>query len=81
MNLYQPTLINFEHVTLLHDYATQNNIKLVISKNGVMHTERKQCPHCDGICSYNGSNKTGHIISRSEGSEEFFRENELFVMH
>lgn len=66
MNLYQPTLINFGHITLLRDYAAQNNIKLFISKNGVMHTKRKHCPYCDGICNYNGSNKTGHIISRSE---------------
>lgn len=80
MNLYQPTLINFGHITLLHDYATQNNIKLVISKNGVLHTERKQCPRCDGgLCSYNGSNKTGHIISRSE--DIYFKVGQQYCPH
>ena len=66
MILYQPTLINFGHVTQMYEYAAQNNIKLVISKRGIIHTIRVHCPYCGGFCSYNGSNKTGHIISRSE---------------
>ena len=76
MILYQPTLINFGHVTQMYEYAAQNNIKLVISKMGIIHTIRVHCPHCDGLCSYNGSNKTGHIISRSE--DLFFKEGQQY---
>ena len=79
MILYQPTLINFGHVTLMHEYAAQNNIQLVISKRGIIHTIRVHCPYCGCICSYNGSNKTGHIISRSE--DLFFKEGQQYCPH
>ena len=65
MILYQPTLKNFGHVTLMHEYATQKGIKLILSKHGVLHTVRMICPDCDCLCNYNGSNKTGNILSRS----------------
>lgn len=68
MKIYQPTLINFRSFKQIFDYAKQLDVKIIISKDGVLHTERIHCPHCGGLCSYNGSNKTGNIISRSVGS-------------
>ena len=74
MNLYQPTLINYGHITMMHEYAAQKGVELIISKNGVIHEVRKICPHCDILCNYNGSNKTGNILSRSIGA--FFKKGQ-----
>ena len=76
MNLYQPTLNNYGHIAQMHKYATQAGIKLIISKNGVIHEARKICPDCGIPCSYNGSNKTGNIVSRSIGA--FFKKGQQY---
>ena len=74
MIFIQPTLYNYNHITLMHEYATQKDVKLIISKNGVLHVERVICPDCDCLCNYNGSNKTGNIMSRS--IDAFFKKGQ-----
>ena len=74
MILYQPTLYNYGHFTLMHEYAAQNGAELIISKDGVIHIARLVCPDCDCLCNYNGSNKTGNILSRS--IDAFFKKGQ-----
>jgi len=76
MILYQPTLKNYGHITLMYDYASQNGVPLIISACSVIHTIRQNCPHCGSICNYNGSNKSGSIASRS--IDAFFKKGQQY---
>ena len=74
MIFIQPTLYNYNYITLMHEYATQKGFKLIISKNGVLHEVRLSCPDCNCLCNYNGSNRTGNIMSRS--IDAFFKKGQ-----
>lgn len=76
MILYQPTIKNYGHITMMHEYASQNGVPLIISACGVIHTVRQNCPHCGSICNYNGSNKSGSIASRS--IDAFFKKGQQY---
>lgn len=76
MKMYQPTLINFRSFKQIFDYAKQLGVKIIISKDGVLHTERIHCKNCNNLCSYNGSNKTGNIMSRSV--ESFIKKGQQY---
>lgn len=58
----QPTLINFstfQILGLLDGHVT-------ISRVGIIHANRVNCPICDNLCNYNGNSNTGkHIFSKS----------------
>lgn len=66
MKMMHPTLINFSLFSQFYGYVKDFNTKIYISANGIIHTERIIC--CGHPCSYNGSNESGHIVSRSTGS-------------
>jgi hypothetical protein len=76
MILYQPTLKNYGHITMMHEYASQTGVPLIISACGVIHTIRQNCPHCGSICNYNGSNKSSNITSRS--IDAFFKKGQQY---
>ncbi len=61
----QPTLINYSNFLGFYNLTLQTNQDIFLSKNNVIHTKRKECPKCGKLCSYNGSNYSGNIISRS----------------
>jgi transposase-like protein len=68
MRKIHPTLIN--HTEIVNFYGFTNTIdpSLFLSQHGVIHTRRTICPDCGTLCSYNGSNNSGHLITRSYGS-------------
>lgn len=71
MKQIQPTLINFAAFQVLNLL----NGEIVISRSGIIHTNRRQCPVCGALCNYNGSSNRGHhTLSNSGGG--FFRKGQ-----
>jgi len=66
MRSMQPTLINYSSISQFYQLACDYGSKVFLSQKGVIHTERIIC--CGKPCSYNGSNNSGHIVSRSQDS-------------
>jgi hypothetical protein len=62
IKIKQPTLKNFsifQHIGLF-----EQNVR--ITKNGIVHVFRENCPICGTKCQYNGSSNNGrHIFSKS----------------
>ncbi len=71
MQTKQPTLLNYSQFDNMNLY----NSNVIISKAGIVHSNRATCSICGEICSYNGSsNKGRHALSR--GSQSFFKKGQ-----
>jgi transposase-like protein len=68
MKTIQPTLINYAEILTFYNLSRKIDPNIFLSPKGVIHTSRIECPLCGNLCSYNGSNESGHIISRSYGA-------------
>lgn len=79
MKLLTANLINYSHVSLIYQHASMINTKIYVSADKVIHTERINCPVCGNKCSYNGSNNSGNIVSRSIDS--FFKKGQQHCTH
>lgn len=79
MKLLTANLINYPHVSQIYQHALALNTKIRISADRVIHAERLVCPICGNKCSYNGSNKSGNIVSRSIDS--FFKKGQQYCKY
>lgn len=79
MKLLTANLINYPHVSQIYQHASMINTKIYVSVDNVIHAERINCPVCGNKCSYNGSNKSGNIVSRSIDS--FFKKGQQCCTH
>ncbi|MFH1472763.1 MAG: hypothetical protein ABIF85_07810 [Nanoarchaeota archaeon] len=79
MKLLAANLINYSHVSQIYQHATILNTKIYVSADKVIHAERIDCPVCGSKCSYNGSNNSGNIVSRSIDS--FFKKGQQYCKY
>lgn len=73
MKTIQCTLFNFSIFKTI-GLLNQN---VAISRNGIIHTERKPCPICKTLGNYNGSSNKG-IHSLSNSLDSFFRKGQQY---
>lgn len=79
MKVMQPTLINYAEIQHIYTHMRQFGNGIILSQAGVIHSERVNCHLCNRLCCYNGSNKSGHLVGRSEGS--FFKKGQQYCKH
>lgn len=79
MKLLAANLINYAHISQIYQHASMINTKIYVSADKVIHTKRINCPVCCNKCSYNGSNNSGNIVSRSIDS--FFKKGQQCCTH
>ena len=79
MKTMQPTLITYPLISEFFAYAGKCEEKIFLSQHGVIHTSRIECSTCKNICSYNGSNDSGHVVSRSINS--FFKKGQQYCKY
>lgn len=79
MKLLLANLINYPHISQVYQRAKVLNTKICISADKVIHAERIDCPICGNKCSYNGSNNSGNIVSRSIDS--FFKKGQQYCKY